>query len=102
MGRLGLFPLLSHRLLWFAPGHPWGTSLALYPRLELTMSPGPREESEGLSFQSDKLPQSQMPLGALWGSVSQSDTLLTALSPQRGSREGRQGPAGDLLYCRGL
>lgn len=36
---LGLCTLLSHRLLWLAPGSPWGTSLALYPRLESAMSP---------------------------------------------------------------
>lgn len=38
MGSLGLFTLLSHRLLWFASGPPWGTSPALYPGLESAMS----------------------------------------------------------------
>lgn len=51
----GLSTPLYQQLLQFAPGPLWGTSPALYPRLESAGSPLCRlPRAQGLAFQSDK------------------------------------------------
>lgn len=99
---VGSWSLCSIRVCYGLHLDPFGVPHLPVPQIRigsvssLQAAGGTGREVQALVSNQIRWWQSQTPLllGALWGSVSQPDTLLTALSPQRGPREGRQGPAG--------